>query len=573
MTPEAIVFEDPNLLRLLWGLPFLLLLVLLKRKAAAVVVPWLPVWEKAIGESTRAPTPLRWIVSLLVKALLIAAAVAAWAHPMKERGARLQVSTLIVVDRSAGLSSKHATGTLADATAAAAEGATARARTDGPVRTIAWSPDGRGPAGATFGADVPRDVAWVARTASVDPEMRTLLVTPFLPTEDPPKGVHVVASVPGPLAEVGGIRSVVPVVGGWRVRTDGPARTLALFDGDRRIVSVAVATNGETTVSVDGTPLARPRLVLEPPDAWPDDDTAFLDGVIPSALKVLVVARGPTPALDAALAASGRVAAEGSGRVSPDALPVSLDPWDLTCFVGGRVPDALPPGDYAAFSADLPAWAGRMGPPAPDSARSVSPAFGGRDAFDPREWTSEVSRGWTPPDGADARVVGGRGVMFGKVTDRGRRLHVFSVPPTADGGSLVRLAAFPVMIRGVLAEVPRLGVRSDALTRRVGAPAGAPGDPRPVLSDADGRPVDLRQGADGEWLLPGTPGHYRLDGRMVGVSVLDAPGRPVALPARSSPWPDPPPTSERTSLRWVCLLVMLALLFLDACLGELWPPR
>lgn len=573
MVPDAIVFDDPSVLRLLWGLPLLLLLVLLKRKAAVVVVPWLPVWEKAIGESARAPTPLRWIVSLLVKALLIAAAVAAWAHPREERGSRLQVSTLIVVDRSAGLSSRHGTGTLADATDAAAEAASARAGKDGPVRTVAWSPDGRAPSGRTFGADVPRDGAWVARTASIDPGVRTVLVTPFQSNEDPPKGVHVVASSKGPLAEVGGIRAVVPVVGGWRVRTDGPARTLTLFDGERRLASVPVASDGDTTVPTDGTLLARPRLVLEPSDAWPDDDTAFLDGVIPSALKVLVVARGPTPALDAALAASGRVAAEGSGRVAPDAIPAALDPWDVTCFVGGRIPDALPPGDYAAFAADLPAWAGRMGPPAPDSARSVSPAFAGLDAFDPREWTSEASRGWTPPDGADAWVVGGRGVMFGRVVDRGRRLHVFSVPPTAEGGTLVRLAVFPVMVRGLLAGVPRLGARSDALTRRVGTPAGAPGDPRPALLGADGGPVDLRRGSDGEWLLPGTPGHYRLDGRMVGISVLDAPGRPVDRPARSTPWPDPPPTSERTSLRWVCLVAMLALLFLDACLGELWPPR
>jgi hypothetical protein len=313
LLPEGFGFESPDALRALLGIPLLLLLVLLRRRAVPLVVPWLPLWEKALGDATRRASPMRWIVSLLVKALLLAAAILAWAHPRTDKGARLVQPTLAVVDASAGLSSATESGTLAAATEAAARSVAARAEGDGPVRRAAWSPDGTAPSGGLFAADVPREAAWVRRAAALEPGARVVLVTPFATAGTLPDGVHVAGVGNGRLPPVGGIREVTPSPGGVGVRVEGTGRSLRLVDGARVVAERAVPESGEVVMPLDGAPLERPRLELQPPDAWPDDDVAWLDAAVPTRLKVLVVARGPTPALDAALAASGYVASEGSG--------------------------------------------------------------------------------------------------------------------------------------------------------------------------------------------------------------------------------------------------------------------
>jgi hypothetical protein len=108
-------------------------------------------------------------------------------------------------------------------------------------------------------------------------------------------------------------------------------------------------------------------------------------------------------------------------------------------------------------------------------------------------------------------VAGGRGGMLGRVSDGGRRLSVVAVPPVSDGGTLTRLAAFPVMVRALLGRVPRLGERPEAVTRRVGAALVGGGEAAPRPRDVGRR---RRRASTGpgrrDGVCPGVPGHYRL---------------------------------------------------------------
>src|SRR5262245_29732851 len=93
-----VLFERPARLQALWLLPLVVLLHLLRRRAARLLVPHLPLWEKVLDRFRRRRRWTRVLLSILVQLVLFASAILLAAGPYREREAPGRGHTVIVAD-------------------------------------------------------------------------------------------------------------------------------------------------------------------------------------------------------------------------------------------------------------------------------------------------------------------------------------------------------------------------------------------------------------------------------------------------------------------------------------------
>lgn len=502
-------FETPRSLDALWLLPLLVVLYLLRRRASRVDVPFLPFWERVLASRRRKPSFARAVLSVLLQAAVFAAAVLALAGPYVETPAAAAArTTFVVADRTAAAAPFSAE--VAARTAAAA----AEAAADGPVALVAWTAGG---VRSVRAADEPRpldeavrllppprggrDPEVLARAlAALDPAARVVVVTPFtVPVGGPLARAGVVAAGAADGYRNGGIRGATRDGDALLVRVDGAE--------GRGVVATAPAF-GRVVVPADKggvvhVPLAadfsgRVALELDPVDPWPEDDAAAFDVAPGRRIAVAVVSAGETPALDAALRASGLVDARRSGRVEPARWREAAAGFDVVVLVGRDEESPLPAGRYLLVDAAAPGLPlARVEGPA--KARATRRAGEARwlATLDPEEWEIRKASVFAATAGADVLVEGDRGPLFVRLRRGDVDAFALTVPPTEAASTLPLLPAFPLMIRGLLEELAPAAVSPTVVAVD---PAGL----RPPFSEAP-EPAEAREAAAGPPARPGPP--------------------------------------------------------------------
>ncbi|HYC76161.1 MAG TPA: hypothetical protein VEI02_00915, partial [Planctomycetota bacterium] len=445
----------------LWLLPLLAALYAVRRRAARVDVPFLPFWEKVLAGRRRRASLARTFASVLLQAAMFALALAAVAGPYRTDRRAADVPLTLIVDRTAATAAPE---TSAAVMRRAREIAHAQVAS-GPASLGAWV-DGRvvplgraaardevdallAKAPAPSGVRDPEAVRAVGAAAS--PPGRVLVVTPFA-VGDPASALEIVA-VAGAPPKNGGLRAVERTATGLAVRVEnGEGRALRLYDGAVALASTPAADR--TELPLPASRPAAPRLALEPPDPWPDDDAVDLDFGGATRLKVVLASAAPTPALDAALAATDLVDAARSGRAGPSEWRRVADRYDVIVLVGLDLDLPPPPGRYLLFDATAPElpWARGAG-------SGEARALRRRDdvawlaALDPDEWTVHRASTFLVGDGAEVLAESDRGPLIARLRRGAVRAIAIAPPPTVAASTLPLLPAFPLMVRGALREL------------------------------------------------------------------------------------------------------------------------
>ena len=570
-------FENPEILKGLWALPLVLLLLLVRRRAVVVTVPWLPLWDRAVSAKRRDFQFLRQMLSILLKILALAFVIVALANPYREHGEPPRRETAVFLDTSPGVTSRVGANSLWDGIVARANEVRAVAARDGSVRFIAWE-EGMAsitaPEAAIVGRGL-RDTTMLARFVRASPSVRCVVVTPFDVSVGLPDSVLVASSHNGALPEIGGIRAVAHDAQGLTVDVDSrSARELVIeSDGEVR-ARVSVSGTGQVRLPIPSGTGQSPRLRLVPSDAWPDDDVAEL--VLPpeALVAVLVVAEGKTPYLDAALAASGKLDAAKSHRVTSIGEVGSAGAHDLTLFVGVPLPERLPAGTIVAFGSRPAASAPVevVGSPGRNAARVAMPGVAWLAGLDPAEWVAIRALMFRTTGTADVLVTGEAGPLVVRYLHGGQPVTAFAVTPDISASSLPRLAAFPVMLRGLLGEASPRTRPTAVLCNQVSGWIAMTDDVARSMVDARGVAVAIGPSSTGGgYVLPSKPGRYVAGGDDFALAWLFAPGGPSAKPARDSEWPTEPEGRARESLLSPLLILIAGILLLDAIFGDLLP--
>jgi hypothetical protein len=297
--------------------------------------------------------------------------------------------------------------------------------------------------------------------------------------------------------------------GGIRGATrDGDALLVRVDGAEGRGVVATAPAFGRVVVPADKggvvhVPLAadfsgRVALELDPVDPWPEDDAAAFDVAPGRRIAVAVVSAGETPALDAALRASGLVDARRSGRVEPARWREAAAGFDVVVLVGRDEESPLPAGRYLLVDAAAPGLPlARVEGPA--KARATRRAGEARwlATLDPEEWEIRKASVFAATAGADVLVEGDRGPLFVRLRRGDVDAFALTVPPTEAASTLPLLPAFPLMIRGLLEELAPAAVSPTVVAVD---PAGL----RPPFSEAP-EPAEAREAAAGPPARPGPP--------------------------------------------------------------------
>lgn len=595
-------FADPAWLYALWGLPVVVLLYLIRRRASRLMVPHLPIWEDVIEQMKKRRRWTRTLLSILLQLLLFATAILAGAGPYVEERRPGVGHTVIVVDRSLGTRALSSSGRPLNATVAErARELMAQAVGHGTV-SVAFLQNGvrakvpatrdieelRAPLedpGIPSGRRDWREVAGLR--AAVGQEPRIVVVTPFAVAEDDRAAIESAGVV------VFGVGGVVPQAGIVEVRRTpeglrvvvqgrGPERELALRRGpdSEPVVRVPV------TPSPSGTPVtvpvpvdvgARPDLELLPYDGFRSDDRVPL--VLPERerIGVLVVSDTSTPWLDAWLRASEILDPSRSNRTRTTQFREWVDDYDVTILVDDEQELPLPGGRYLLLGSgapDLPISRDErsVGAAEPVETRAEDPLV---RALDLSRWRVHEVVATKAGDGLDVIVRGTRGPLVSRGETSSVRFIDVAVRPDPRTSTLPLLAAFPLMLEAAVIELVGRDVRG-------GVPVLGAGRVLTATSGEDGRLFTesgaalprLARSLDGTgFVLPERPGRYLVgtgdDARTVAVGLLDHPGRPTAPAPPSAALPPFPDTTVRVSFRSVLLWALAGLLALEWWLWHL----
>jgi hypothetical protein len=591
--PWAVRFEESVWLAALWGILCIVLLYFLRRRAARILVPHLPLWEDVLARMRRRPRWIRVLLSLLLQVLVYAAIVLALAHPVTVETTPGRGHTIVVLDRSLGTLAKDEDGLpLSEAVLLRGRSLMSEAIASGPVslaflggglraRVTATEDEvrlmeGLMDPGAPSGGRPLETLLQLRRV--VGDASRIAWVTPFDPGEADAADL---AAAGITVVGTGGLDTNAGIVGVERresaevlvrVRGEGPARKLQLTRDGRVLAEVAVTPSSAGTqipLPLPPDAGAYPDLVLDPPDGFPLDDRVPLALPERERIRVLVVADSPTPYVDAFLEASVVLDRKGSHRVGSRQFREWVGDYDAVIIVDDATDLPLPPGRYlllGSYAPDLPvqrAQGGIEGPAEPVRIRKADPLVRGLDLD---AWRIQAVSPTRSTAALDVIVEGSTGPLLSRaVTDRYRLIHLAVRPDTA-ASALPRLSAFPLLLEAALVELagPTGDVAPPAL------PAGGTLDlltgEEPLLMTPQGATLPpLREEPDGGgYVLPERPGRYRVgsrdEARTIGIGLLDHPGRPgsnAAPPGALAAFPSVSRTrSWRASLIWVLLVVL-----------------
>lgn len=590
MIPE-IQFTDPAWLDALWGLPVIVVLYVIRRRAARVLVPHLPIWEGVLERMRSRRRWMRTLLSILLQLAIFTTAILLLTGPYTEHDVESEGHTVIVVDRSLGVRARNADGVpVSEAVLAQARELVVQASASGSA-SLAFLQDGvRARVTATNDAEnllaaledpgAPRGRrdwgAVVGLRVAIGPASRIAVVTPFAPRpefEDRLRDAQVLVVRAGNPAPQAGVVRVLRDADGAKVSVagGGPDRRLVLRrDGDA-IADVAVKPGSDVWIALPADAGPSPELVLEPEDGFPDDDRVPL--VLPERqrIRVLVVSDTPTPWLDAWFKASVVIDVAGSSRTRSSQFREWVDDYDVTILVDDQQELPLPPGRYVLLGSgapDLPVSRDlrRIGPSEPINTRREDPLV---RALDLSRWQITKVARTRARDGLEVVVDGSTGPLVSRGTTDDVRFVDIAVRPEPADSTLPLLAAFPLMLEAALVELV-------ALEREAGPPVLAaggtlallPGE-EPILFTASGAALPrLASLPDGTgFRLPERPGRYWLgdtdDARRIAVALLDHPGRPAAPLTVQRSLPPFPERSVRVSLRWALLWVLAGALALE----------
>jgi hypothetical protein len=582
--PDGFAFEAPELLRLLWGLPVVVLLYLFRQRARRYLVPFLPFWQRVFAEKRRRPTFLRTVVSILLQLIAATAVVVALARPYRVEARYVPTRSVVVLDWTLGARMKHGAAPLSESVAARAREVVAHAATEGSV-AVALLRSGLEPLGALEApaalrtADLPapagtRELGPVATLrAASDEATRVFFVTPFEVPAGALPGVTVVGAAGGPL-ENGGIRGVrhAAADGALLVNADGggQARTLRLVAPDSTELASAAAPargGGEVRLALPPDAARDAMLRLDPPDGFPEDDECPLDLPERGKIRVLVASDVATPALDSALVASSIMDSAGSGRVALSQLGAVVASFDVAIVVGAGAASDLPPGRYLlmdSFPRGLPAKSGAGWGEARATKKTAGAAW--LKTLEVDEWRIHRMPPVQAGPGLDVLVEGSRGPLVARCEQGVVRAVLISVRPDAAASTLPLLPAFPLMLRGALLELaPRAAVAGEVVHRAggrivLGAAEAA------AFSAEDGTAHPLRLARDGGgFVLPEAAGRWIAGGRRIATAWLDHPGLPGEARTADDPWPAAPRKTEKRSFQGEVLLILIAVLIVEWC--------
>jgi hypothetical protein len=315
---------------------------------------------------------------------------------------------------------------------------------------------------------------------------------------------------------------------------------------------------------------AEVELRLHPEDAFSEDDRAPL--VIPERrrLKVLVVAPGRTPFLDAFLAASSLIDAADSGRVEPAAFRPPDPRFDVTILVGFDLDQTLPKGRYLVLGgrfAGLPIArpGGARGAAQPVRVEKEDALV---RALDLAPWVVHDMGPLRAESGLRVVVQGSLGPLISRGEVGGARFIHLSVPPDPRRSTLPLMEAFPLFLEAALDELAGgRKLRARLVERAGGVLSLLPGE-QPVLLDPTGSELALDPLPDGTgFRLPERIGRYRVAGveprRPLAVAVLDHPGRPGPPLVAADPLVPFPDVERRHPVGNELLLVLGGLLLLE----------
>lgn len=596
-TLADIQFSHPAWLDALWGLPVIVVLYLIRRRAARVLVPHLPIWENVLERMRKRARWTRTLVSILVQLVIFATAVLLLAGPYTEHDVEGEGHTVVIVDRSLGVGALDAQGVpVSEIVLERARELVEQATASGSA-SLAFLQDGvRAQVTATHDVDVlraaledpgaprgRRDWGAVAMLrAAVGPRSRIVVVTPFAPGaafDDALQQAQVLVIRAGEPAPQAGIVRVLRDPDGVKVTVAGTGterRLVLRRDGDS-ILEATVRPGDEVRLALPADAGVAPDLVLEPEDGFPDDDLAPL--VLPERqrISVLVVSDTPTPWLDAWLKASSVVDVAGSNRTRSTQFREWVDDYDVTILVDDQQELPLPDGRYVLLGSgapDLPVSRDprRIGPSEPVKTRREDPLV---RALDLARWhITKVAR-TRARDGLDVVVEGSTGPLVSRGSTDDVRFIDIAVRPDPAVSTLPLLAAFPLMLEAALIELVALERKGGPPVLRAGGVlALLPGE-EPVLFTPSGSALprlELLPDATG-YRLPERPGRYWIgdteDARRIAVATLDHPGRPSAPLTVERSLPPFPERTSKSSLRWVLLWVLAGALAVEWWLWHL----
>lgn len=462
---DGLAFGRPEVLRCLYGLPLLAVFYLLRRRASRVDVPFLAFWERVLATHRRRPSTARLLLSLLLQAAIFAAFLVAAADPYRETTERVVARTLLILDRTAP------SAPFAAEVALRAEASAQSAVKDGEVVVAVWNrgtilridvaTDGGAAADAVRKAPPaagPRDPAvFEDVVAAAAASTRIVLVTPFdapgTPAFRRAEIVAVAGFGVGATERNGGLRGVVAVPDGLFVRTEGAeGRTLRLVRNGTPIAEAPASR--ATRLAIQGGFSGAATLELVPEDAWATDDVVRIASEDSPRFRVLVAADAETPALDAALFASGVVDPQRSSRTKTAVWRDAARDYDVVILIGRDEEAPLPKGRYLLFDASAPGLSvARTGGVGPARATVMSASTPWLRNLDLDEWDVRKTSEFTATDGAEVLVEGDRGPLVYRARHEGATVIGVSPSPTPAASTLPLSAVFPVLVRGALLEL------------------------------------------------------------------------------------------------------------------------
>jgi hypothetical protein len=588
--PFGLAFEAPEWLWGLLAVPVVVLLDLLLRRVEARPVAHLPLWEEVLARRRPGRAPWRRILGILLAAATAAVPPILLARPTRPRPVPGSRPVVVVVDRSLGTRMRDGSGEPLHARLEALAPLLAKQAAGGGEASLLALDDGlhlvAGP-GPVLGwplalgsLPAPRGDRALLRVVEArplwPPETLVLVLTPFAPAEADEAALAAVgiqASGLGPLPAQAGIVGVEEEPGRLRVDVEGTtrARTLLALREDGTVLARSPVRDAEghqeilLALPLEDSPPHELRLL--PPDPFPEDDQVPLAGAGRAGLRILLVAEGPTPYLDAALEAmAGRkVDARRSGRAGRAEFPPLVPSYDVIILCGVDLEVPLPPGRYLLLGSrvpDLP-LAFAAGPPGPLEVGVPPRPDALVRGLDLQGWRVEEGLAIEARPGAEVVVPGSRGPLLARVRGRERSAVVLAVRPDLRASTLPLLAAFPLFLEAALDELGGAAGRRRVVHRAGGVLEDVAA---PHFVDAQGRVLAaLPDPLGGGVLLPEEPGRYRIqddgDPKEVAVAWLDHPGRPG--PALSPRDPPPPPARvEVAPLDRELLLLLAGLLLL-----------
>lgn len=613
-------FARPEVLPWLWLLAAIPLLYLVRRRARAVAVPHLHLWERVLERRGR--TPLRRIrqwLSILLQMLMAAAIILAWAGPSRQAVTTRKVAVAAVFDISlsmgARLSADGEATRLDEAKSLFIEEHLDDLRNVGDLAVFAAG--SRVVPVQAFTTERARVTQALERLPRPSGDFDVSALASWVREKKRGSEVHVVVYTDGATT---GAEALVDLdvaivragVGNENAGIIGVSSQEA-GGGKLRIVTRLAAVGAETTgtiivmgergekaetaatVSRDAPLDVTVELTLEEDEeTWievrwqPDgadllaaDDVAWLRRPPRQRLSLLVVAEEVDPYLSRALAALPELVDRAAASVvEPTSWRRATEGRDVIVLCDLEEKRPLPPGRYLLLGTSAPglplSWERATGDIEIGDAKQGESILRGLDL---RDLNIDRARPVKVQAGATALLESSVGplVVRGRQGDELRFVHTaFEV--SERNTSFVLLPAWPLFLKDALEWLAPIPRRRFPTALSAGRPFTASGEvPRPLMiRSEEGVLREAAASGGGTWIAPAKAGRWNLvfsgGEEAVGVNVADFARTDIVsklAEPRSGDWPSRAVAEDAVDVTWWFLTALLGFLLLEWLLYHL----